>query len=218
MRTLQRVIRRANLPAEYSKGFNPHMNLSLAQPLSVGIYSEGEYLDVVLTEEVDETRIKKDLTDNCPSGIQVFDVIKVDEKKHEKKIPQCMALVEAAEYDIKIWYNNISQLKEELESLEKELDWSILKKSKSGEKTVNIKPMIKQFNYCISEGVLSINTIVSCGSRENLSPELLSSLIKNNTTNVMNNAFIDIKRKEMYVYNKSKLFTISDYLRGLIEA
>ena len=30
MRTIQRIVRRAELPVEYSKGFNPHMSLSLA--------------------------------------------------------------------------------------------------------------------------------------------------------------------------------------------
>ena len=39
MRTIQRIIRRSGLPVEYSKGFNPHMALSIAQPLSVGVYS-----------------------------------------------------------------------------------------------------------------------------------------------------------------------------------
>jgi radical SAM-linked protein len=214
MRTIQRAIRRAELPAEYSQGFNPHMSLSLAQPLSVGLYSEGEYLDVVFTEEVSEDKVKRDLQENCPIGIQVFDVIRiVEEEKDGKKVPQCMALVEAAEYDIIIKYSNIVQLKEELESLKEKADWSILKKSKSGEKIVNIKPMIKHFRYSISEGILCINTIVSCGSRENLSPELLSNFIKNNTANVMNEAFVDIKRKEMYVYNKNKLLPIKEYLK-----
>ena len=52
MRTIQRIIKRSGLPVEYSKGFNPHMSLSIAQPLSVGVYSDGEYLDLVLTESL----------------------------------------------------------------------------------------------------------------------------------------------------------------------
>ena len=50
MRTIQRIIKRSGLPVEYSKGFNPHMALSIAQPLSVGVYSDGEYLDLVLRD------------------------------------------------------------------------------------------------------------------------------------------------------------------------
>jgi Uncharacterized protein conserved in bacteria len=68
MRTIQRVIRRAGLPIEYSKGFNPHMNLSLAQPLPVGVHSQGEYMDVVFTEELEETDILKKLNENSPQG------------------------------------------------------------------------------------------------------------------------------------------------------
>ena len=52
MRTIQRIIKRSGLPVEYSKGFNPNMALSIAQPLSVGVYSDGEYLDLVLTESL----------------------------------------------------------------------------------------------------------------------------------------------------------------------
>ena len=50
MRTIQRIIRRSGVPIEYSKGFNPHMALSLAQPLSVGVFSDGEYIDILLTD------------------------------------------------------------------------------------------------------------------------------------------------------------------------
>ena len=49
MRTLQKIIKRSELPIEYSKGFNPHMAVSIAQPLSVGVHSNGEYMDVVLS-------------------------------------------------------------------------------------------------------------------------------------------------------------------------
>ena len=55
MRTLHKVVKRAALPVKYSKGFNPHMSISIAQPLSVGMYSCGEYMDVVLEEEIDKT-------------------------------------------------------------------------------------------------------------------------------------------------------------------
>ena len=48
MRTIRRIIVRSHLPIKFSKGFNPHMALSLAQPLSVGVCSEGEYMDMIL--------------------------------------------------------------------------------------------------------------------------------------------------------------------------
>ena len=32
LKTIQKNIRRAGLPIEFSQGFNPHMNTSIAQP------------------------------------------------------------------------------------------------------------------------------------------------------------------------------------------
>jgi radical SAM-linked protein len=211
MRTIQRVVRRAGLPAEYSKGFNPHMTLSLAQPLSVGIYSEAEYLDTVFNEEIDTEYVKKCLNENSPKGIRFLQVLKIL-PEGEKKLPQTMALVEAADYDIKIKYTDESQLEEELKKLVTVSEWITLKKSKSGEKMIDIKPMIKEFNYKVIDGVLHISTLVSTGSRENLSPELLSNYIKDNTSGVLRDSFVDIKRKEIYTNNNEKLVSIGEYL------
>ena len=37
MRAMQRALRRSGLPIRYSNGFNPHIRLSFAAPLSVGV-------------------------------------------------------------------------------------------------------------------------------------------------------------------------------------
>ena len=52
MRYFQKAIRRAELPIAYSEGFSPHMLLSFASPLGVGISSPGEYFDMVLAEDM----------------------------------------------------------------------------------------------------------------------------------------------------------------------
>ena len=52
MRYFQKAIRRAELPIAYSEGFSPHMLLSFASPLGVGISSTGEYFDMVLAEDM----------------------------------------------------------------------------------------------------------------------------------------------------------------------
>ena len=50
MRTMQRALRRSGLPLSFSKGFNPHIRLSFAVPLSVGVVGENELMDVPLEE------------------------------------------------------------------------------------------------------------------------------------------------------------------------
>lgn len=92
---IQRAIIRAKLPAAYSEGFNPHMKISFASALAVGITSEVEYLDLELQEEVELTQGVKQLMATLPPGIRV---------KRAKyvigKTPALMAIVNLATYDI----------------------------------------------------------------------------------------------------------------------
>ena len=50
MRYFQKAIRRAELPIAFSGGYSPHMIMSFANPLGIGITSEGEYFDIELKE------------------------------------------------------------------------------------------------------------------------------------------------------------------------
>ena len=53
---MQRAVRRAKIPAAYSEGFNPHMKLSFASALSVGVTSDAEYMDLELRDS--RTRLR----------------------------------------------------------------------------------------------------------------------------------------------------------------
>ncbi len=211
MRTIQKIIKRAALPIEYSKGFNPHMTISIAQPLSVGVYSSGEYMDVVLKEEIDENEIKERLSINVPSGVKILEVIKV-KSLSDKKVPQSMAAIEAAKYEIAIKYTDSSILGEELKKLPRLNEWNVIKKGKNGEKEVNIKPLIKEFKYKLEDNILKLQVLLSAGSKENLSSDLLGKFIKENTTGVNEEAFVDIKRKDMYGLKNNKYIPLIELL------
>ncbi len=212
MRTLQRVIRRADLPMEYSKGFNPHMAMSIAQPLSVGVYSDAEYMDIVLVEELSEEEIVNRLNSKTASGIKFLNAKKVINKEGEKKVPQTMALVDAARFTLKILCENAKIVEEKMQELEKKAEWTTIKKSKKGEKEVNLRNMIKEMKYWINDNELILNILVSSGSREHLSPDLVASYIKSNIEEIIEDAFIDIKREEMYVLKEDKYVPIYKFI------
>ena len=50
VRTIERAIRRAKLPAAYSEGFNPHLKFSLASALGVGVVSYAEFCEIEMAE------------------------------------------------------------------------------------------------------------------------------------------------------------------------
>lgn len=49
MRYFQKAIRRADIDICYSEGYSPHMIMSFASPLGLGLESDGEYMDTGLT-------------------------------------------------------------------------------------------------------------------------------------------------------------------------
>lgn len=213
MRTLQKIIKRSALPIEYSKGFNPHMAVSIAQPLSVGVHSKGEYMDVVLNSELEEKYIMDKMNENTPRGIEILDVVKVIPVEGKKK-SQAMAIIDAAKYTIKLKCTGEEDVLKALQNICSEGEWNIIKTSKSGEKMINIKPLVKKFEYEVDSSVICISALIACGSRANLSARLLADYMKENIESINKEAFVDIEREEMYAYKDDKLVTLSELFKN----
>lgn len=81
LRLFQRTFNRADIPVKYSEGFNPHPRFSIANPLSLGIESEGEYMDIDLTEEMDTDEFVKRMNDILPKDIQILNATYPDDEK-----------------------------------------------------------------------------------------------------------------------------------------
>ena len=93
--TIERAIRRAKLPAAYSEGFNPHMKMSFASALAVGVTSHAEYLDLELTEEIEPASISARLKPQLPSGVSLKDAHYMNPRSQA-----LMAIVNLATYEI----------------------------------------------------------------------------------------------------------------------
>jgi len=92
---IERAIIRAKLPAAYSEGFNPHMKLSFASALAVGVTSQAEYMDIDFKEEVDQGQGVRRLVATLPLGIMVNSA-----KYMPDRSPALMAIVNLATYDV----------------------------------------------------------------------------------------------------------------------
>jgi radical SAM-linked protein len=82
-KTWERVLRRAQIPLEYSQGFNPHPRMQFAAALPVGVTSECEYLDVWLTARLDGTFDEwiERLAAVSPSGLPIHAIAEVPIKQ-----------------------------------------------------------------------------------------------------------------------------------------
>lgn len=139
MRYFQKAVRRAALPVAYSGGYSPHMIMSFAVPLGMGVTSSGEYFDMELTETLPTNEITKRLGAVMAEGFEVLSARQVE----DGKASTAMALVAAADYRI-----SFREGKAPEGWKEKFLDFAalksipVVKKTKKSEKEIDIRPFI----------------------------------------------------------------------------
>ena len=78
-RTLQRSLRRADMPLQYSQGFNPHPLMAFAGALSTGFESEREWFDVRLDGEIAPADFEARLNAVLPEGMAVSHAMEAPE-------------------------------------------------------------------------------------------------------------------------------------------
>ncbi len=103
MRYFQKALRRADIPVAYSEGYSPHMIMSFAIPLGVGMTSHGEYFDLELSGEISSQELTERLNRQMAEGFRVVSAVKVEEGKKGN----AMSLVAACDYSIRIAQENV---------------------------------------------------------------------------------------------------------------
>ena len=169
VRMFQRAIRVARIPIAYSQGFNPHAKVYFAMPLSVGVGSTGEYIDIITKEDVDVTKAKEVLNTILPEGIRVLEATVITEGT-----PSLMSLVTTADY--KVMFTQGALTSEDMAHIQERINAEslvVLKKGKKKTSEVDIKPLVKAFEIVEQEGTVEIHMQVAAGSASNLSVDLL---------------------------------------------
>ncbi|MDW7668476.1 MAG: TIGR03936 family radical SAM-associated protein [Bacillota bacterium] len=81
IRLLQRAIRRAEIKILYSQGYNPHPKFSFAMPLSLGLETYGDYIEIELEDSENPNTIKERLNKVLPEYFQVVDAKESENSK-----------------------------------------------------------------------------------------------------------------------------------------
>ena len=97
MRYFQKAIRRADIDICYSEGFSPHMIMSFASPLGVGLTSDGEYFDIEIGQEFSEASAVERLNRVMAEGMEVLSFRRIP----DGKAANAMSLVAAADYEVR---------------------------------------------------------------------------------------------------------------------
>ncbi len=191
MRFFQKAIRRAGIDIAYTGGYSPHQIMSFAAPLSVGLESNGEYMDIEVNSLISCEDVKDRLNKASVPGMEILSV---------KILPEgagnAMASVSAASYTVR--FRQGREPKTDITAalpdfLAKEQIY-ITKETKKGTRKIDLKPSIFEL---IRQGN-GFFMLVDASSAGNIKPaQVIQALLSEHGEMLQENALI-ITREDTF--------------------
>ncbi len=86
MRLFERALRRAELPCRMTQGFNPKPRMVFPAPLSVGVASACEHLELEFTEPVPPHLVRQGLAPLMLEGMRLLTVTRLPKRRRGRKV------------------------------------------------------------------------------------------------------------------------------------
>lgn len=171
-RAMSRALKRAQIPLWYTEGFNPHPYMSFSLPLSLGVESLCESVDLRIIGDITNDEIKNRLNNVLPQDIKIVDVY--DDFRDNSEIVY-------SDYVYKFEFKDNEAEFEKIKNVLSSDEIIALKKGKQGRKRVmketNIKSFIDKYSISIRNDVIVLNIRLLAGPEKNLNPSLLFDTI-----------------------------------------
>lgn len=192
MRYFQKTLRRAEIDVAYTSGFSPHQIMSFAAPLSVGLESNGEYMDI----KVNSVTSSKDMIHRINSvGVPGIEVTSV--KLLPEDAGNAMASVAAALYTVQFreGYKPASPCENNVDAFTQRDHIFITKETKKGTREIDLKPGI--YRFTCTEGVYTM--LLDASSAGNIKPsQVMEAYLKDQEIEIAPCA-LSVTREETYM-------------------
>ena len=192
MQTMQRTFSRAGYELKYSEGFNPHPQISIALPLSVGAASLCEIMDFKLKEDVDISQLPARLTVALPEGIEAIECYEAQRKVAELKYLKVSGVFEYDDRDSKLMVQKLRDFYSAGEIV-------ITKKTKRGFGETDIRPAIREICFDARGADVMLEAVISA-QEPTLNPELLWDALRQKSDDIAPD-FARFTRLETYDKN-----------------
>lgn len=165
-RCMQRAVKRAELPVWYTEGFNPHIYLNFALPLSLGYESTSEIMDFRLTRPLPLEEVRDRLNAALPPDIRITAVAEPRHKTEE---------IASAIFDIRLSAEGVDgpALREGFGRFWARPTIEVEKKTKKGTKTIDLKPDCEVLAAEAEADGLALSLKTAAGSVKNINPSLV---------------------------------------------
>ncbi|MBR6567376.1 MAG: TIGR03936 family radical SAM-associated protein [Clostridia bacterium] len=174
MRAMTRALRRAKVPLWYTEGYNPHPYITFALPLSLGMESLCESMDMRIEGDSTNEEIFAMLKDNMPPGIEI---IKVSDPVFDPK------KITFGEFDIFFdCEGNSDKIVGLINGMLSQDELIVQKLGKKGRhkvlKDINLIEFIKDYSVSSFGERVKVSVILPAGSTTNVNPSLLADEIQ----------------------------------------
>ena len=172
MRAMTRSVRRAEVPLWYTEGYNPHPYLTFALPLSLGMESLYESMDMRIEGESTNKEIFGLLKGSMPPGIEI---VSVEDPIDDPKT------IAFGEFDLLFDCEDTKALTALIEEMLSKEELIVQKLGKQGRKKVlkdiNLLEFLKESKLSSSGNRVKLTVVFPAGSTTNINPTLLSDEI-----------------------------------------
>ncbi len=166
-RAVFRAINRSGVGPAYTEGFNPHIKIAFAAPLSIFQHSEYEIFDFATESDMGYDEITSRLASAFPEGLEIIKAAPPVKKLNELKL---------ADYKVVFATDRNA---EEIESLLSG-EITVIKKSKKGDRPEDISGLIKSKRFVNSENGVTAYLRCACGSGEHLNVRYIADFLGKN--------------------------------------
>lgn len=164
-RCMQRAVKRAGLPVWYTEGFNPHIYLTFALPLSLGYESCCETMDFRLTSPMPLEEVRARLNGALPPDIRVDRLAR----------PVCKPdAIVSARYQVSLLGGEGEALAERFRQFFSAGEIRVEKHTKKGMKELDIKPFCTLLKLESQPDGIVLELETAAGPVNNVNPTLLT--------------------------------------------
>lgn len=171
-RVFSRAFARAKINLWYTQGFNPRPYMSFSLPLSLGVESLCENVDIRILDDLTDDEVKKRVNDALPLGIRIVDVYDDFMDCHD---------IAYSDYVYKFEFKDNETALQKIKSVLDSDEILAQKKAKQGKRRIlketDIKQFIVKYNISIRDNNIVLNIRLLAGPDKNLNPTLLFDTI-----------------------------------------
>ncbi|MCI6360350.1 MAG: TIGR03936 family radical SAM-associated protein [Eubacterium coprostanoligenes] len=171
-RVFSRALARAKINLWYTQGFNPRPYMSFSLPLSLGVESYCENVDLRILDDLTDEEIKERMNNALPLGIRIVDVY--------EDFMDCHDIV-YSDYVYKFEFKDNETALEKIIAVLESDEILAQKKAKQGKRRIlketDIKQFIVKYNASIRDNNIVLNIRLLAGPDKNLNPTLLFDTI-----------------------------------------